>query len=90
MKSKVKSEENLWNAKEGKTRKVIEYINNLEPLVRWDSRDELSKIKEFHRRIGVALSKTTANDMLKSIGYRFERRPGMFNTIEGMGKRKKR
>ena len=73
--------ENLWNETNKKTRKVIEYINELKGA--YDEKWDRTKMENFNSIIREAQSKVTANDMLTVVGYRFNHNPAIFDKING-------
>jgi hypothetical protein len=74
--------ENLWNVDADKTRKVVAYIEALEPFPSWSP----NEVKLFEKRIEIALSQITANQMLTHIGYVYGQRPVLYSYVTEWGK----
>ncbi len=73
--------ENLWDTKINKTKKVIELLDTLEPIPNvWKQ----YQIKKFNKEIRRAKNCSTANEMLEIIGYRPKRRPKLYDVIDDM------
>jgi len=75
---KEKRLNSLWNLTENKTKKVQEYIKNLEPRVVWKKQTVIyfEKLKDF------ALIQTTANKSLEVVGYNYLDEPNIFNICD--------
>lgn len=69
--------ENLNNTTKGKTKRTIQYIEGLEPLMSWTTTQK----QKFDNKIEKALRATTANGMLKAIGYRYNKTPRIYERI---------
>lgn len=70
----MKGEINLWNLVKNKTRIVIEYIENLEPLDGFDTRE--NEVFEFRKKY--SLKGDSANEMLRRIVYSPIKLDGIF------------
>lgn len=81
-KTKKMTETNLRNSGNSirKTREVLKYINNLEPLQKWEKQQNMA----FDRVIKEAKNENTAEKMLDKIGYRYKKRPIIYDKIEGV------
>jgi len=69
---------NLWNVdktNKQKTKNVMEYIDLLEEP---EGETQLA-IRKFNKLIKIALSKTTPDEMLSAIGYRFNNYPEIYD-----------
>ena len=71
--------ENLWNTSKNKTRKVIRFIENLEPNDSFD----IKQIKKFNEIKAKALMQTTPNAMLRVIGYKAKGIAEIYDLNEG-------
>ena len=67
-------EENLWNEIKNKTRKVREYISDLEPMYKFNDNQE----KHFQKIKSKALLATTPNEALELIKYNYNKRCGLY------------
>ncbi len=73
--------ENLWNLKIKKTKKVIEFLDTLEPTPNiWKH----YQIKKFNKELKRAKECVTSNEMLKIVGYRPKKRPKLYDDIDDM------
>lgn len=69
--------ENLWNMGKGKTRATIHFVRSLEPEQSWDTKEK----QKFSAIIDATLEMTTANEMLESIGYRYNAYPTIYDKV---------
>ena len=76
----MKKTVNLWNLSHKKTRSTIRYIENLYPNDNWST----AQHEFFNKTVKKALSKVTANEMLETIGYRYNKMPKFYDKIYDM------
>lgn len=64
-------QESLWNIPTKKYKKVIEYVDSIKPREEWKEKT----LRYFNKKIKEAHEEPNSNDILKIIGYKFNKSP---------------